>query len=180
MGFMAVLVIVLTIFLVGYLRKDRLTQCVIVFPDSLECISGNKAEFRHLEDSAQPDYKLVMLIDSLQCSFCKVQKLQRYRALYEESIEEKRFDLIIILSPKKDDIDTLRDYLFAHDLYLPVYLDPSNAFLSMNPCIPSDVDAHTFLLDASGHPVFVGDPLKGNRAYERFERLIGGSETTIN
>ena len=38
--------------------------------------------------------------------------------------------------------------------------------------LPKDARFHIFLLDSSGVPVFVGDPLKGNKAYKQFENII--------
>ena len=154
-------------------KGRRMSQCVIAFPDSLECIYDGIALTRHLDVAAPPAYKLVMVVDSLQCSYCKIGRLQRYKDLFEESLEEGKFDLVVILSPKRGEAESLREFLLAHDFSLPIYLDSGNTFLGMNRCIPSDVDYHSFLLDASGHAVFIGDPLKGNRSYNRFERLIG-------
>lgn len=153
-------------------RARRLSRCAIALPDSLEFIYSGEATVRHLDMSLPPDYKQVILVDSFECSFCRVQKLQRYRDLFEEAIEGRKFDLMVILSPKREEASSLREFLLAHDFSLPVYLDPEHLFLDMNPSIPSDARFHSFLMDSSGHPVYVGDPLKGNRAYKQFEKLI--------
>ena len=169
----ALAVALLACLIIGNRKGRRMSQCVIAFPDSLECIYDGIALTRHLDVAAPPAYKLVMVVDSLQCSYCKIGRLQRYKDLFEESLEEGKFDLVVILSPKRGEAESLREFLLAHDFSLPIYLDSGNTFLGMNRCIPSDVDYHSFLLDASGHPVFIGDPLKGNRSYKKFERLIG-------
>ena len=153
-------------------RARRMEKHAIAFPDSLEFIYQGEAGVRHLDVTSPPAYKLVMVIDSVQCSFCKVQKLQRYRDLFKESIDGGKFDLLVILSPKRGEADDLREFLLAHDFSIPIFLDQDNTFLTLNPFIPSDARFHSFLLDASGHLVFIGDPLKGNQAYKKFERVI--------
>ena len=148
-----------------------MSRCVITFPDSLTFVHEGMVGVRYWEKES-PKYRQVILVDSLECSFCRVQKTRRYKDLFEESIAEGLFDLVVILSPKKEDAETLREFLLAHDFSLPYYLDPEGTFISLNPCIPKDARYHVFLLDPSGQPVYVGDPLKGNRAYKRFEQII--------
>ena len=150
---------------------DRFSRQVIVFPDSLELLFDGMALSRNLNRGSAP-YKQVILVDSLECSFCRVQKLQRYRDLVIESIEEGKFDLVVIVCPKREEAGLLRQFLLAHEISIPIYLDPDCRFIALNPGIPSSQRFHMFLLDASGHPVYVGDPLKGNRSYEQFERII--------
>ena len=170
-GILALIVFILACSSCDSMRTRRMSRCAITFPDSLEFVVGGMAGVRHWENVSQT-YRQVILVDSFECSFCRVQKLQRYRDLFKEAVEESKFDLVVILSPKREDASSLREFLLAHDFTLPVYLDPDHLFLDMNPCIPSDARFHSFLLDSSGHPVYVGDPLKGNRAYKQFEKLI--------
>ena len=119
-------------------RARRMEKHAIAFPDSLEFIYQGEAGVRHLDVTSPPAYKLVMVIDSVQCSFCKVQKLQRYRDLFKESIDGGKFDLLVILSPKRGEADDLREFLLAHDFSIPIFLDQDNTFLTLNPFIPSD------------------------------------------
>lgn len=154
-------------FVTSYTVK-RFSKNVIELPNPLELIY--KGEVVSLVPKAP--FKQITLVDSTECSFCKVQKLQRYKDLLAESIEEGKFDLIVILCPKKEEGPTLRDFLLAHEFSIPVYLDLDQSFQARNPGIPNNRRFHTFLLDASGHPVYVGDPLKGNRSYKQFEKII--------
>lgn len=149
----------------------RFSRQVIVFPDSLELIFDGMALHRNLNRRSAP-YKQVILVDSVECSFCRVQKLQRYKDLVGESIKEGKFDLVVIVCPKREESGLLRQFLLAHEISIPIYLDPDRRFVALNPGIPSNQRFHIFLLDASGHPVYVGDPLKGNRSYEQFEKII--------
>ena len=153
------------------IRTRRMSKCVVTFPDSLEFVHDGMSGIRHWEKVA-PTYRQVILVDSLECSFCRVQKTRRYKDLFDESIDDGKFDLVVILTPKKEDVETLREFLLAHDFDLPYYLDPEGEFMSLNPCIPKDARFHIFLLDPSGVPVYVGDPLKGNKAYKQFESII--------
>ena len=75
----------LSCLIIGNRKGRRMSQCVIAFPDSLECIYDGIALTRHLDVAAPPAYKLVMVVDSLQCSYCKIGRLQRYKDLFEES-----------------------------------------------------------------------------------------------
>lgn len=168
---LALIVLLLACSSCDSLRTRRMSKCVVTFPDSLEFIHDGMVGVRHWEEVA-PTYRQVIFVDSLECSFCRIQKTLRYKDLFDESINDGKFDLVVILTPKKEDVETLRDFLLAHDFDLPYYLDTDGQFIALNPCIPKDTRFHIFLLDPSGVPVFVGDPLKGNKAYRQFEKII--------
>ena len=114
----------------------RLYRSIIVFPDTLELILQGKAIPRHIDVAASPNYKLIILIDSLECSYCKIQKTQRFQGIFEESVKNRKFDLITILSPKQEDTYTLREFLLSRDFSLPIYLDAESKFPALNPGIP--------------------------------------------
>lgn len=152
---------------------NRFSKTAIVFPDSLELFFNGQSSFVSFygKEGLNPR-RQVILIDSLECSLCRIQKVSQYEDLFLESIMDRKFDLIIILSPSKMETSLLRDFLLNHNLKVPVYLDSNNGFYSKNYLLQTNRHFHAFLLDNSGFPVFIGDPSRGGKLYELFKQSI--------
>jgi len=154
-------------------RMKRFSKAVITFPDSLELFFNEGSSYVSFEsEEGLHPRRQVIFIDSLECSLCRVQKIKQYEDLFLESIKNRRFDLIIILSPNKKEIPLLRSYLLSQNLKVPVFLDSNNGFYSKNQFLQTNRHFHAFLLDNSGHPIFIGDPSRGGKLYELFEQTI--------
>lgn len=54
----------------------------------------------------------------------------------------------------------------------PVYIDEFGEFYRQNKDFPSDRRFHSFLVDADGHPVFIGNPLSSEKLWEVFENTL--------
>lgn len=79
---------------------------------------------------------------------------------------------MIIFSPRQDDYDSVVEELMIHDFPFPIYIDFNGEFRKQNYFIPSDRRFHSFLLDGSGHPVFIGNPIASDSMSSLFDRAL--------
>ena len=135
----------------------------IVLPEQLERVQADTIVVIKQPSSA----KCVVYIDSSECMSCRIDRLIRYTALYYSGYESPLFDLMVIVSPSLGQKNHV-----IHQLQLsvdfPVYLDPRNEFLELNPHIPKEKKFHSFLIDKFGKVIFVGDPTSSDRMMELF------------
>ena len=141
----------------------------IAVPDDMECVFGRRIETACI-DTLHP-VKFIIYYDSLSCSSCGISHLNDLVPLYRKSMETGTFSLLTIFSPRADDMEDVRVELMLDSPLFPVYIDVNGSFARQNPGIPSDSRFHYFLIDSSGHPVFVGNPL-GNTELERLMDAI--------
>lgn len=112
------------------------------------------------------DYKLVVYIDSLECSSCFVQHLFLYDNLYKSLAS--RCDLVMILFPSANELSKVRHMLSLENHSYPIIVDETGCFERLNPGLPSDIRFHSFLLGKDNRPLVIGDPVK----YPSILRLI--------
>ena len=62
-------------------------------------------------------------------------------------------------------------------LSFPIYIDLYGDFYRINQDFPSDRRFHTFLLGKDAHPVFVGNPLHGEKMSKAFERVLKNNKS---
>lgn len=141
----------------------------VVFPSSITCVSKTMQGTNLLLDSIP---RLVIYVDSTQCSTCRVGHLAEYIPLHERAVQEKRFMLAVILSPPASEYDNIVHLLDVYDYPFPVYLDKNHSFRKENSFIPDDARFHAFLIDRSLHPVMVGDPTRSEKLRQLFEQTI--------
>lgn len=128
----------------------------IVLPETLT--KFDDGSFRRMPSSGLSGPKMVIFIDSTNCSTCRLSKLVRYLPLEEKSAGGQRFRLVVLLSMKKGESSTLKDWMKNTEMPVPVYIDDGNEFRDLNPSIPEDVRFHSFFLDGNGKPLMIGDP----------------------
>ena len=113
---------------------------------------------------------LIIWTDSLQCSSCRVNQLQKYLELFEESKEEA-FEMLILFSPARKDIPYLTHVLSFKNYPFPVYIDINNEFPVIN-TLPDEPKYHSFLLNYMRMPIFVGDPTTNNKLWSLFHAVV--------
>ena len=141
----------------------------ISFPTDLTLVQSGKV-YENFPIRSIPH--LVFYYDSLECAPCRIQSLITLNSLLLDNRLSKKFDVLPIFSPKKGEGELIvaEAELAIHDL--PIYLDTHQSFVNNNPCIPQDPRFHSFLVDISGSPVFVGDPRNSKRLERLFRRTI--------
>ena len=143
---------------------------------SKQILSVSDSVVRPLDDSLMSVPKLVVYIDSTECESCRIQKLYQYNRLAELSRKSRKYELVILFSPKREGKEQFVKLLQHKDYPFPVYVDIDNDFEKMNAFIPRDSRFHTFLLDGSNKPVIVGDPLSGERKEELLLSILDSWE----
>jgi len=141
----------------------------VSFPSTLICCSGGTDGVNPLRDSIP---KLIIYVDSTQCSSCRVSHLSEYIPLYDDALRSGRYTLAIILSPPVSEYGHIAHLLELYKYPFPVYLDKDHSFRKENGFIPDDIRFHAFLTDRSRRPVLVGDPVRSDRLRNLFEQEL--------
>lgn len=148
----------------------RMMSHPVAFSSNIISVNQGNATEDFSEVASLP--KLVVFIDSTECSTCRIKDLYNYGNIYNKSRTDQEFALIILVSPKKATDTSLKRYIENMSFSFPVYIDVDNTFMSDNPYIPQEREFHTFLTDSKNVPVFVGDPLLSDEMAELFSRTL--------
>ncbi len=178
------------------MKKYRIAILLLVLVFSLSCCSNNRQLAGTLRDFRKSEIKtsleiekvqnrgivtcipdlakarLVIYHDSLTCSNCQINHLHDKLDLYKLADSLDTFDVMTIFSPRDEEYDEVMKNLMLFNFPYPVYVDTYGAFRKANECIPPDERFHIFLLDGTGHPVFVGNPLATNALWSLFEKAL--------
>lgn len=138
-------------------QLKELMSSTIVLPEKITCVYNG--EVFPMPDSLRDKDKLIVFLDSAQCSSCEISHLAQLRPVYELSKEGKQFETIVLLSMKKNERDNLLIYLKILGSEYPVYCDIENRFRALNPHIPDAPEFHNLLIGEDGSVVFVGSPI---------------------
>ena len=151
-----------------------LTTNTIILPKKINCV--NNGEVYQMPDSLENKPKMIIYVDSTECTTCRISHLDMYHSLLHLSEQKKSFELMILFYNSKvfEDVP-LETYLSRLQMETPVYIDVENTFLKDNPIIPSDPRMHSFLINSLGKPIFVGDPVSSEKLKKSFLRAIDES-----
>ena len=118
------------------------------------------------------DYKVVVYVDSVGCTSCKLQ-LDRWKKVINEMTEETGKDIPFLFFFHPKDMKELR-YLTRRDsLTYPVCFDEDDELNDLNR-FPSDMTFQTFLLDKDNKVVSVGNPVHNPKVKELYLKHIMG------
>ena len=163
--------------------KDRLSRLVkewegkeILFPThSTFTIQGKDTVDFDFKDA---EYKVVMYVDSVGCTDCKLQ-LPRWKELMTEvdSLRGGSVSFLFYFHPK--DLRELR-FLTRRDAFAyPVCFDDKDEFNHLNN-FPSEMMFQTFLLDKENKVIALGNPVLSPKVKELYLNLISGEEKTLS
>ena len=127
---------------------------IALFLDSMLCI--NEHETVNAED--QQLLKLVLFVDSSECSSCNIRKLWEWTPYLKSFDGVNAFKFLVVLEVQSK-------YLYYTKEQLKI-----SVFRRHNPQIPDNRMFHTFLLDESDSVLLVGNPLIN----ERIDNLLKG------
>ena len=162
-------------------EKERLSRLVIewegkeiLFPThSTFTIQGKDTVDFQFQDA---EYKVVIYVDSIGCTSCKLQ-LHRWKEFLSEvdSLTNGNVSFLFYFHPK--DMKELR-YLTRRDAFThPVCFDEKDEFNQLNH-FPSEMMFQTFLLDERNRVVALGNPVLNPNVKELYLNLIRGSVQT--
>ena len=119
------------------------------------------------------DYKVLVYVDSVGCTSCKLQ-LDRWKKVINEMTEETGKDIPFLFFFHPKDMKELR-YLTRRDSFTyPVCFDEDDDLIDLNR-FPSDMTFQTFLLDKDNKVVSVGNPVHNPKVKELYLKHIMGS-----
>lgn len=151
------------------LLKDMLESTVSI-PKRVTCIQGGKVF--PMPESIRNQPKLVVFVDSTECSRCRIDKLVHYSEMFTLSEETNAFKVMILLSTPKSEYNDIYEHLLYSESQYPVYMDDDNAFRRINPSIPDKSMFHTMIVNENNEIVLVGDPVHNERVMELFNRAF--------
>lgn len=152
--------------------KDIMLEFVtsdIIIPDDLDCVFNAETSMSYID--TLKSNKLIIYYDSLDCSSCRISHLFDLYPLYNMA-DTSDFSVMTIFSPKKSEVENTRFQLMLINHTIPIYLDKNGSFAQLNNCIPTDQRFHSFLINETGKPVFVGNPLSNTKLNTLFFNFI--------
>ena len=125
-----------------------------------------------MKNVASYDYRLIVYIDSTECTSCVVKNMFYWESLLD-SVKTKNikpnFDIVFIFSPPKADNERIIYQMKLNEhLIDKIFIDTCNVFITENPHIPQEQMYHTFLLNKNDSVIMVGNP----KNYPKIERLL--------
>lgn len=148
----------------------ELMGSTIVLPEKISCVYNG--EVYPMPDSLLGKAKLIVYIDSAECTACRISHIEMYHELFHISEEYESFAVMLLLSNiNLNGIPVIR-YLSDLGIEHPVYVDVDNEFLMINPVIPEDNRMHAFFISKTGTPLCVGDPVVSEKMLQIFRELV--------
>lgn len=154
----------------------RMTESPIRFPESIVSVPDGSLSIDSLQNDEIP--KLVIWIDSTECSTCRIGGLSKYEGLYSQS-QDSGFEFIVLFSPLYSEYSWALHAASRHRFPFPVYFDTFNEFGQIN-TIPSGKRFHSFLIDSHGKVIFIGDPCTSPRLNTLFEEVLNSINNNSN
>lgn len=118
-------------------------------------------------------YRMVVYVDSAECTPCALSKLRFWNPLIKEARDKKiNIDYVFILASKQKDMEDVNLELANTDLQSSIYLDTAYVFMKHNPVIPKEKKYHTFLLDKENKIIFVGSPTENEKIKKIYKQKV--------
>lgn len=129
----------------------------IVFPSGLERIKGN---IETHPDLTVPAVRLVVYIDSTECSSCRINQLHKYSQYASLADLYPGLETVVVIWPNSEVAENIDNDLAHRKFPFDVFIDREGSFLRENPWMPSiGRNQHAFLTGKDGLPVVTGDPI---------------------
>ncbi len=118
--------------------------------------------------SGTSSYKILVYIDSIGCSSCKLQ-LNKWKEFINEITPKPKF-LFCINNNDKKEINFIRK---RYQFFSPIYQDIHDSLNKLNH-FPQDARFHTFLLDSNNQIKAIGNPIHNPQIKELYLKIIAG------
>ena len=152
-------------------QLKELMGSTIVLPEKITCV--HNGEVFPMPDSLRDKPKLIVYIDSTECTTCRISHFCEYQSLFDISSRIGSFSVMILMWDTEFESIPLTHYLSDQSLAYPVFVDEDRRFLKDNSKIPNDPRMHSMFVDNSGKVRFVGDPSATPQTLELFDRVVG-------
>ena len=127
-------------------------------------------------DDLTADYKLVVFVDSSECSSCFIDGLYQWNDLITEIKtlnDDVRF--IFVIAPKKEQIEDIYLSVDYCGLKQHIYIDTAYAFIRENKYLPKKKELQVFLLNKKNEVILVGNPYKNDKILFLLKKLISNN-----
>ena len=129
------------------------------------------------------DYKVLVFVDSLGCTSCKLQ-LSRWKEFirYTDSISQKNIPFLFFF--QFDDQWEIHSLLIRENFDKPICLDRSDSLNRLNH-FPKDIRFQVFLLDKNNKVVVIGNPVHNPNVKELYleeisrKQPVASIQTTV-
>lgn len=136
---------------------DRILGENIILPDSLELLNPQcVADTAWL--SSDGKIKLIIHFPEEYCTGCRLSANNLLDSILHILPSSGFAPMVILGSPDKAAVANAEAAIAVKEPRYPIYLDPGQRLLKMNPVIPEEPLLQAFLLDTDNHVVLVGDP----------------------
>lgn len=149
----------------------KMIGSTVVIPEKVTCIQEGNA-FPMPEDLRTMP-KLIVFVDSTECSKCRIDKLIHYSELFTLSEETDAFKVMILLSTPKQEYSEIYEHLLYSESRYPIYMDDDHAFRRINPSIPDKLTFHTVTVNENNEIILVGDPVYNEIIMDLFNKSLG-------
>ena len=148
----------------------ELMSSTIVLPEIVSCVYNG--EVFPMPDSLRDKQKLIVYVDSMECSKCRITRFIRYDETFDLARGSGMFEVVLLLSVKQGEYEEIKEHLLNIELFCPVYLDDENCFGRMNPSIVKTTLPRSFLVDQRGTIKMVGDPSSSKQMFELLRKRM--------
>ena len=157
-------------------QVKKLMGSTIVLPEKVICVE--EGEIYPMPDSLRDRAKLIVYIDSTECTTCRITHLGRYLKLFDLARERGTFDVVLLLA--NTDLDGVPVVRYLSDLGIecPVYVDEENLFLGQNPSVPDEQRLRSFFVNDTGAPLCIGDPSVSDGLFQVFLKALDKMPST--
>lgn len=139
--------------------KEFKKEKVVLPYEDMSCWINDSIQ--HNRPWEQAKLKLVIYVDSTNCSECTLKTMYMWKDFVEMEQEYKPdFFLVYIFQTKKEIAPrALASEFKITELNHPMYIDSQSVFAKSNPHLPQESLYHIFLLDNENNVILVGNPL---------------------
>lgn len=160
----------------GELRKkvvDFMQRKVLLPSELVEVKNG----YIYSAEIALDCTTLILFYSKDECTSCAINHLMSDLFELNQLEQTGKCKVLILFSPSEDCMLEVQEQIRILKLSFPIYIDLYGDFYRINQDFPSDRRFHTFLLGKDAHPVFVGNPLHGEKMSKAFERVLKNNKS---
>ena len=149
----------------------------ILFPEGILSQSMGKDTIGI--DFSNPNYKILLYVDSAGCSSCRL-RLSEWKQIMEEadSLFSSKVDFLFFFQPKKQDEKELEFIFRQLGFQHPVFIDTKKEIDRINK-FPSQTEYQCFLLDRDNKVLMIGNPSINTGIWQLFKGYIS-EKNSIN
>ncbi len=144
----------------------KMIGSTVVLPEKFTC--GQYGEVFPMPEELRMRPKLIVYVDSTECSKCRIDNFIRYSSLFDLSRDAGAFEIVFLLSTRRSEYQSIIEHLVRSNPPYPVFLDSENQFRDKNPIIPDNNVMHTLTVNSNNRILLVGDPINNESIMNLF------------